>query len=43
MVTHNILQAKRLADEVVVLHEGRRLSDDHPLVKGVLSGSWMSQ
>ncbi|MGB1948873.1 MAG: ABC transporter permease [Poseidonia sp.] len=43
MVTHNILQAKRLADEVIVLHEGKRLSDDDPLVKGVLSGSWMNQ
>lgn len=43
MVTHNILQAKRLADEVVVLHEGKRLSDDDPLVKGILTGSWMNQ
>lgn len=41
MVTHNILQAKRLGDEVIVLHEGKRLSDNDPLVKGVLSGSWM--
>lgn len=37
MVTHNMLQAKRLATSIVVLHQGRRLSDDDPLVNDIMA------
>ena len=37
MVTHNMLQAKRLATSIVVLHQGRRLSDDDPLVNSIMA------
>jgi ABC-type sulfate/molybdate transport systems ATPase subunit len=40
MVTHNVLQAKRLADKVVVLHEGRTIPHDDPLAVSMLTGEW---
>jgi tungstate transport system ATP-binding protein len=40
MVTHNVLQAKRLADRVVVLHEGRTIPHDDPLAVSMLTGEW---
>lgn len=37
MVTHNMLQAKRLATSIVVLHQGQRLPADHPLVNDIMA------
>lgn len=37
MVTHNMLQAKRLATSIVALHQGRRLPDDDPLVNDIMA------
>ena len=37
MVTHNMFQAKRLATSIVVLHQGRRLPADHPLVTDIMA------
>lgn len=37
MVTHNVLQAKRMADEMLILHKGRRLSSDDPLAVELLT------
>ena len=31
MVTHNVLQAKRLADDVLILHKGTALGEDDPI------------
>ena len=40
MVTHNIPQAHRMADEILVLHEGRRLEESDPFVRSFLEGEW---
>ena len=41
MVTHNIPQAHRMADEILVLHEGRRLEESDPFVRSILEGEWL--
>jgi len=41
MVTHNIPQAHRMADEILVLHEGRRLEESDPFVRSFLEGEWL--
>ena len=40
LVTHNIPQAHRIADEIMVLHEGQRLSEDDPFANSLLKGEW---
>lgn len=37
MVTHNVLQARRLADEILVLHKGRVLDENDPLAVDLLT------
>ena len=43
MVTHNIPQAHRLADSVVVLHQGKALPADDPFAVSMLKGEWIDQ
>ena len=43
MVTHNIPQAHRLADRVVVLREGTSLAADDPFAISLLKGEWIDQ
>jgi len=43
MVTHNIPQAHRIADQIVVLKEGRLLRNDDDLAKSLLRGEWFVQ
>ena len=40
MVTHNIPQAQRLADRIMVMHEGRRLDENDPFAISLLKGEW---
>ena len=40
MVTHNIPQAHRMADVIVVLREGERLQEDDPFAVSLLKGEW---
>ena len=40
MVTHNIPQAHRMADRILVLHEGRKLDEDDPFARSLLKGEW---
>lgn len=40
MVTHNIPQAHRIADQILVLHEGKRLDDSDPFARSFLEGEW---
>ena len=40
LVTHNIPQAHRIADHIMVLHEGQRLSEDDPFADSLLKGEW---
>ena len=40
MVTHNIPQAHRIADHILVLHEGKRLDDSDPFARSFLEGEW---
>jgi len=40
MVTHNIPQAQRMADRIMVLHEGQRLDENDPFAKSLLKGEW---
>ena len=40
MVTHNIPQAHRMADRIMVLHEGRRLDEGDPFARSLLKGEW---
>ena len=43
MVTHNISQAHRIADSIVVLRDGRRLNDNDPFAVSMLTGSgWIT-
>ena len=43
MVTHNISQAHRIADSIVVLRDGRRLNDTDPFAVSMLTGSgWIT-
>ena len=41
MVTHNIPQAHRLADTIVVLREGKALPVDDPFATSMLKGEWI--
>ena len=41
MVTHNIPQAHRLADAIVVLREGKALQVDDPFATSLLKGEWI--
>ena len=41
MVTHNISQAHRIADSIVVLRDGRRLNDNDPFAVSMLTGEWL--
>ena len=41
MVTHNIPQAHRLADTIVVLREGKALQIDDPFAASLLKGEWI--
>jgi len=41
MVTHSIPQAHRLADNIVVLREGRVLSREDPFAVSLLKGEWI--
>ena len=41
MVTHNIPQAQRMADNIVVLHDGKVLNDDDPFAASLLKGQWL--
>ena len=41
MVTHNIPQAHRLADTIVVLREGKALQVDDPFAVSLLKGEWI--
>ena len=41
MVTHNIPQAHRLADTIVVLREGKALQIDDPFAASLLRGEWI--
>ena len=43
MVTHNIPQAHRLADRLIVLREGKRLADDDPFAVSLLKGEYIDQ
>ena len=43
MVTHNIPQAHRLADTLVVMREGRTLSLDDPFAASLLKGEYIDQ
>ena len=40
MVTHNIRQAHRIGDRVLVLHQGERLTESDPFVRSFLEGEW---
>ena len=40
MVTHNIPQAQRMADRIMVLHEGQRLDEGDPFARSLLKGEW---
>jgi len=41
MVTHSIPQAHRLADNIVVLRDGRVLSREDPFAVSLLKGEWI--
>lgn len=41
MATHNPFQAKRMADDLIVLDKGKVVSDDSKISQDLLSGSWL--
>ena len=41
MATHNPFQAKRMANDLIVLDKGRVVSDDSEISQALLSGSWL--
>jgi len=41
MATHNPFQAKRMANDLIVLDEGKVVSDDSEISQALLSGSWL--
>ena len=43
LVTHNIPQAHRIADQIMVLKDGRLLRNDDDLAKSLLKGEWFTQ
>ena len=43
MVTHNIPQANRLADKIVVLHDGESMPIDDPFAVSLLRGEYIDQ
>ena len=42
LVTHNIPQAHRIADQIMVLKDGRLLRNDDDLAKSLLRGEWFT-
>ncbi len=40
MVTHNIPQAHRISDSIIVLHGGKRLEESDPFARSFLKGEW---
>jgi tungstate transport system ATP-binding protein len=40
LATHNIAQAHRLADRIIVLHHGEALPPENPLAAELLKGKW---
>ncbi len=40
LATHNIHQAKRLGDEIIVLNKGKMLNHDDPVSRSILSGEF---
>ena len=40
LATHNVLQAKRLADTMVILHDGVQIEEDSQLARSLLAGEW---
>ena len=42
MVTHNIQQAHRISDRVLVLHQGERLDESDPFARSFLEGEWFN-
>jgi ABC-type multidrug transport system ATPase subunit len=41
MVTHNISQAHRIADSIVVLRDGKQLDPNDPFAVSMLNGEWL--
>lgn len=40
LATHNVLQAKRLGDSLIILSGGRRIEEDGPEAQSLLAGEW---
>ncbi|MDG1552127.1 MAG: ATP-binding cassette domain-containing protein, partial [Candidatus Poseidonia sp.] len=40
LATHNVLQAKRMADAMVILHDGVQIEEDSQLARSLLAGEW---
>jgi tungstate transport system ATP-binding protein len=40
LATHNVLQAKRLADAMIILHDGARIEEEGVLARSLLAGEW---
>jgi len=40
LATHNVLQAKRLGDSLIILSGGRRIEEDSPEARSLLAGEW---
>jgi len=40
LATHNVLQAKRLGDELIILHEGKKIEEESVYAQSILSGEW---
>ena len=40
LATHNVLQAKRIADTMVILHDGVQIEEDSQLARSLLAGEW---
>ena len=40
IVTHNVLQAERLADQILFMHNGRLVSKESDAAEALLSGQW---
>ena len=40
LATHNVLQAKRLADAMIILHDGARIGEEGVLARSLLAGEW---
>ena len=40
LATHNVLQAKRLGDDLIILSEGRRIDEKSLAAQSLLAGEW---